>query len=555
MSQSICDEATRAWVGFAVVETIRCFEKSGVFDALEQPATAGQLAERLALPLRPLELTLPILTSFGYLERVGEMFRRPLEYMDTLEALPQLESFLHRGHVGDSIDRPENRGAYYARCVLALARLFEGHARRLAEQLPPAETILDVGAGSAVWSLAMAAKSGGKVTTIDPPEVVASTLAAAELFGLGIKPEVIAGDYFEVEIEGPVDRIVMANVLHLETPEDAARLIRHHARALAPRGELVIVDMLGGDGLEPELSRAAYGLHLGMRTTKGCAHPEADLRAWCAEAGLTEHRVLPLGGAGLAALVARRVAPSVEERDTTEIAVEDLRALREANRTHEARFRMVFDGAADAIMVADKRAQSILQTNAAFRALFGVDWMESELRDLDEVVAPEDRTRLRTLLRGLADGSVTERRHNLRMLRDGRPFTAELAAFDPLARSVLCFIVRDRDRLLRTERLQALGELVGGLSHDLNTPLGVLKANCALAKRLAERLSSEEDTPRHLAALDQATRLALDALGQITSRLDAIRSFATLEGSALRALAPHFSSGLALAICQRAADP
>jgi signal transduction histidine kinase len=158
-------------------------------------------------------------------------------------------------------------------------------------------------------------------------------------------------------------------------------------------------------------------------------------------------------------------------------------------------------------------------------------------------------------LRGLADGSVTERRHNLRMLRDGRPFTAELAAFDPLARSVLCFIVRDRDRLLRTERLQALGELVGGLSHDLNTPLGVLKANCALAKRLAERLASEEDTPRHLAALDQATGLALDALGQITSRLDAIRSFATLEGSTLRALAPHFSSGLALAICQRAADP
>jgi PAS domain S-box-containing protein len=555
MSESIYEDATRGWVGFAVVETIRCFERIGVLDALDQPATAAQLAERLALQLRPLELTLPILASLGYLERVGDMFRRPTAYRDALEALPELESFLFGGHVGDAIDRPEQRGAYYARTVIVLARMFEGHARRLAEQLPPAKTILDVGAGSAVWSLAMAAKSGGRVTTIDPPEVVPSTLVAAELLGFGVVPEVIAGDYFEVEIEGPVERIVMANVLHLETAEDAARLIRHHARALASSGELVIVDMLGGDGLEPELSEAAYGLHLGMRTARGRAHAEADLRAWCAAAGLTSQRIVPLGSSGLAALVAGRVASSIPEREMTEIAVEDLRALRETSRTSEARFRMVFDGAADAIMVVDKRARSILHTNAAFRALFAVEWIESEIRDLEEIVAPEDREHCRRLFLGLAEGRVTDRRHDLRMLRDGRPFTAELAAFDPLARSVICFIVRDRDRLVRTERLQALGELVGGLSHDLNTPLGVLKANCALAKRLAERLAAGEDVPRHLTALDQATRRSLDALAQISAKLDAISSFGTLEGAALRALAPHFSSGLALAICRRAADP
>jgi 2-polyprenyl-3-methyl-5-hydroxy-6-metoxy-1,4-benzoquinol methylase len=547
-------DAIGSWVGFAVVEVIRCFERNGIFAALGRPATAEQLAARLGLPVRPLELTLPILSTLGYLERLGDVYRCRADVDGHLEQLPQLESFLRTGNVGDAIDQRENRGEYYAKSVLGLGQLFKAEASKLAEQLRPVATIADVGAGSAIWSMSMAARHGGRVTAIDRPEVVPATLAAAELIGFEIRPEVIAGDYFDVELDGPVDRIVMANVLHLEMPQDASKLIRHYARFLAPEGELVIIDMIGGEDFEGRISADAYQLHLGMRTTRGRAHAEADLRAWCSEAGLTAQRTLPLGRTGVAALVCSRSAPAIGTREMTTIGVEDLRALRAENEANEARSQMAFEGSADAMMAVDKRSGTIIRTNVAFRALFEVDWASLEIRDPDAVVGPEDRSRFRRLVLGLADGSITERRHTIRMLRNEQPFVAELAAFDPLARSVVCFVVRDRDRLVRAEKLQALGELVGGLTHDLNTPLGILKANCAMAKRIAERLASSGNRTRDLAALDTATSDALRALDKMIAKLEAISRFATLEGPALQALAPHFDSGLALAICERAAD-
>ena len=76
---------------------------------------------------------------------------------------------------------------------------------------------------------------------------------------------------------GTGNGVVLANVLHLQTAEDAARLIRHHARALREDGELVIVDMVGGPGFEAGLIEAVYQLHLGMRTRRGRAHDVESL--------------------------------------------------------------------------------------------------------------------------------------------------------------------------------------------------------------------------------------------------------------------------------------
>src|SRR5689334_2364327 len=114
--------STDAIAGFAVVELVRCFERLGLFEALAQPATAAQLAERSGLPVRPLALTLPILTALGYLEQLGETFRAR-EAQGALEELPKLRAFLERGEVGDQIDREERRGAYYAKSVLGLGNM------------------------------------------------------------------------------------------------------------------------------------------------------------------------------------------------------------------------------------------------------------------------------------------------------------------------------------------------------------------------------------------------------------------------------------------------
>lgn len=300
---------THTLLGAGLAQVVRSADRVGLLDALEVPGTASALAARLGLDERALRLTLDVLRATGCAEADDDgAWRVPAGLREALEELPGLTAFLRTGAVPGYLDRPERRGAYYADGVDALGRAFRDAARQLAAELGPARRIVDVGAGSAVWSLAMVEQGGGEVVAIDQPAVLPNASRTARALGLEAHLIERPGDWFEV-LEPNADRVVLANVLHLEPADDAARLIRHHARGLTPGGELVIVDVFGGDGFEASLFEAVYQLHLGMRTRRGRAHDLAHLRAWCADAGLPAQRVVDLEPAGFGALVCRTAAP------------------------------------------------------------------------------------------------------------------------------------------------------------------------------------------------------------------------------------------------------
>lgn len=543
----------RMWMGDALIEIVRIAERLGVLAALETPTTPCQLSESLGLSERAVTLMLPALCATGYVERAGTTFRRPAD-PGIREAWPRLEAFMKTGEVPDLIDRTELRGGYYKKSVLSLGAMFERDARVLAEQLRPAARIADVGAGSGVWSYAMAEREPeAHVVAVDRDAVIPSTREAARMAGLEDRVRFIIGDYFEVELDTPVDRVVMANVLHLESEADAARLVGRYAAMLAEGGELVIVDILGGPAYLQQVVREAYALHLGMRTRVGRAHHEDTLIRMCADAGLPEHRVLRLEGMALGAVVCSAAPVETLRRATVSVPASDLEMLRAEVDQWRGRFEMVFEGSVDATIAVDKRGEAIVTSNRAFHELLGVDWTSLQLHDLSEVVAPHDLERCRQLVIGMARGEITERRHRITMRRGDETFSAELSAYDPLARSVVCFVVRDHDRVAREEKLLALGELVGGLMHDLNTPLANAKANSDLADTLARR-AAKGLSEREATALQTAASDALTALAEIERKLASIEAFATLEGAALQALAPHFKSGLARAICERVGE-
>lgn len=277
-----------------IVPVVLAASGSGLLDALDRGAdTADNLAHRCGLDLRATRLVLDALAGLGVCDVDAEgRYARPggLERTMPWASLP---AFLASGEVHPAIDG-EARGPAYAAVVPMLGERFARWAARLAEALPVAERILDVGAGSGVWSLAMAARSAtAHVTALDLPEVLPAFERRARAVGLGARTATLAGSYFERALGGPFDRVVLANVLHLETPDDAARLIARVAPALAPGGEMVIVDCVGeGEAHEP--SRSLYALHLGLRTARGAVHRCDDLAAWCAGAGLARARVLTL---------------------------------------------------------------------------------------------------------------------------------------------------------------------------------------------------------------------------------------------------------------------
>ena len=275
-------------------------ERCGLLVALlDRSATADELASSLGLDPIATARVLEVLRSQGAVERIDGRYRaspmlthayRGPERGFGWDMWAHLPTYLATGE-GFALKRgtPEERERTYAMATPALGNLFEAAANELATKLRPARRILDVGAGSGVWSLAQLAQNEQAcATALDFPRVLDNVRDRATALGVHERVSLLAGDYHSIELEPHgFDRIVAANILHLETPDGAARLVRRLAGALAADGELVIVDALSDGSETDERSRAAYALHLALRTQTGYPHAEATILEWLRDAGLT----------------------------------------------------------------------------------------------------------------------------------------------------------------------------------------------------------------------------------------------------------------------------
>ncbi len=289
--------------------------QAGVLEALlEGPVEVEAFARKRALDPGALARSLSVLAAAGYLDAAGGRYtlapgvaealdEGPMPLRFLLELLCSLPEHLQSGRAYSSSDSERQR--IYQTVTPALAKMWDEPAAALARRLPPARRILDVGAGAGPWSLAMAraAPEETEVTALDLPPVLEAFRSAAQADG--VRHRLVAGSYHEVELDPTYDRVILANVLHLERPDLAQNLLTRASGWLAPGGTLVIVDAFPFP--EAELHLCTYALHLGLRIQGGEVHAEGTLRAWCEAAGLETTPLLHLPGEmPLGALVARR---------------------------------------------------------------------------------------------------------------------------------------------------------------------------------------------------------------------------------------------------------
>ena len=168
--------------------------------------------------------------------------------------------------------------------------------------------------------------------------------------------------------------------------------------------------------------------------------------------------------------------------------------LFETMRQAEWRFRTLFRAAPDAVLTVLQTTGRVREANDAVREVFGMDPHQVVGRSLVEMVDESDRASLERMLANAFAGAPG--RAEVQVVNPDQPdaprkFVALAASRLPEADPPSALLVgrdmtHEREmhaRLMESDRLAAVGELVAGVAHEVNNPLSSISAFAQLLLR------------------------------------------------------------------------
>lgn len=166
-------------------------------------------------------------------------------------------------------------------------------AQALAAALPEKRRVLDLAAGSGVWSIPFAQQSKeARVTAVDWPGVLRTTRKVTERLGVADQYEYRPGDLSSADFGSGYDMAVLGQILHSEGAEGSRALLGKTFRALAPGGTIAIAEFLADEDRSGPPMAMLFAVNMLVNTEEGDAFTVAEISSWLAEAGFVEPRTL-----------------------------------------------------------------------------------------------------------------------------------------------------------------------------------------------------------------------------------------------------------------------
>jgi SAM-dependent methyltransferase len=306
-----------AWTPVSIREVATGFQASRVlltaielrvFSAIGGDGlTSGEMAERLGSDARATDRLLNALCAIGLLwKRDGSFRNTPASARYLVDSSPEYVAGL--GHTAslwrtwsgltDAVreGKPAPRPAIGDRGEGWVGPFIAAMHYRAAQQAPKiagllgldaVRRVLDVGGGSGVFSMAFAGhRPGLSAVVFDLPAVVPLAREYIADAGLASQVTAAAGNYLEDPLPGGFDLVFLSAVVHSNSADQNAGLLKSCASALNPGGRVAILDWVMAEDRVTPLNGAFFALNMLVGTEGGDTFTEAEIRGWIAGAAL-----------------------------------------------------------------------------------------------------------------------------------------------------------------------------------------------------------------------------------------------------------------------------
>ncbi|MDB4914614.1 MAG: sensor protein [Gemmatimonadetes bacterium] len=210
----------------------------------------------------------------------------------------------------------------------------------------------------------------------------------------------------------------------------------------------------------------------------------------------------------------------------------------------EWRFRTLFRAAPDAVLTVLHGSGRIREANDAVRDVFGLAAHQIIGRTLVELLVPSDRLTLGAALQAASSG--TPARAEVQVMMEGGTTRVVALAASRLPEAdppTVLLIGRDmtherdlRVRLMESDRLAAVGELVAGVAHEVNNPLSSISAFSQLLLRETTLSPSQRDSIEVIRAETMRASQVVKDLLAFARRSEPMRAPIDLNGVVSRTI-------------------
>lgn len=266
-------------------------ERLRLLELLAVPSDALDVAAQLGLRPHRLRALLDVLTLEGFLDRTQtdqhtcyvHTGRAPNANAVTAQWWEAVvESFIHDRPV-ESAQSDDTAAAQ--RFCGHLGRIGQSTATALWRKLGRTKHLLDIGGGDGVYTETfLLGCSESRVTLVEKPPVI--PVAKNRLAARRQHVEFVAADARDAVFEPVHDTVLLANLLHLYGPTEAALLVENAAAGLAPNGLMVVVEVEIDEDRSGPPTGVYFSFNMAVYTDGGRVHTPTSISEWLRAVGL-----------------------------------------------------------------------------------------------------------------------------------------------------------------------------------------------------------------------------------------------------------------------------